>query len=475
MTREKFNKIVNYIKDVIAETEFEGRIYVVGGTCRNLYMGREIKDIDIVIDLPDGGVKFANWCKKKGYTGTVVIFQTYGTAAFKLYEFPDDDIECVMTRGEKYLDDGSRNPVVEFCSLQEDAIRRDFTMNALYYNVSTCGILDMVNGRQDIDDCIIRTTNPDPDFIFKEDPLRILRAVRFSCEYDFSISQNTYAAMVRNSDRLKIITKERIQSELNRILLSSYAAKGIDILHNIGAMKYIVPDFDRCYGLEQNEYHIGDVAEHSLAVLEHHCDVFRANLPERLACFLHDIGKIYAKSVKNGKVHFYDHEHMGAELSVDILRSLKYDTETIKEVRFLIRNHMRTKQAGNGGELMKDKSLNKLLYECKTKERFMSLLRVIESDNMSHKKEHNIQGQFSGLLTRVEQSPQHMKMFGYKLPVDGNDIMEALKIEPGEIINEINRRLLNQAFMNPDITRDECIKILPGIRKEAETYIMKYK
>lgn len=475
MTREKFNKIIDYIKDIITGTEFESHIYVVGGACRNLYMGREVKDIDIVIDLPDGGVKFANWCKEKGYIETVVIFQTYGTAMFKLYEFPDDEIECVMTRGEKYLDSGSRNPVVEFCSLRDDAIRRDFTINALYYNVSTGEILDMVNGRQDIDDCIIRTTNSNPDLIFREDPLRILRAVRMSCEFEFVISDDTYAAMTRNVDRLEIITKERIQSELNRILLSRNAANGINILHNIGAMKYIVPDFDKCYGLEQNEYHFGDVAKHTLSVLEHHCDVFVPNLSERLACFLHDIGKVYTKTIKDDKIHFYDHEYMSAELSVDILRSLKYDTDTIKEVRFLIVNHMRTKQAGIEGRLMKDRSLNKLLYECKTKERFMSLMRVIECDNMSHKKEHNILGQFTGLVMRVETSSQHMKMFGYKLPVNGNDIMNILNIRPGEIISEINKRLLKQAFRNPDITREECIKILPEIRKEAETYIMKNK
>lgn len=475
MTREKFNSIVSYISNIITGTEWFNHIYVVGGACRNFYMGRNIKDIDIVINLPDGGVKFAEWCKEKGYTKTVVMYPTYGTAMFKLCEFPDDEIECVMTRGEKYIDDGSRNPVVEFCSLNDDAIRRDFTINALYYNVSTGEILDMVNGRYDIDKHIIRTTSPNPDLIFSEDPLRIIRAVRFSCEYGFSISQDTYDGMVRNADRLEIITKERIQSELNRILLSKNAANGINILHSIGAMKYIVPDFDKCYELEQNEYHFGDVAEHTLSVLKYHCDVFVPNLSERLACFLHDIGKVYTKTIKNGKIHFYDHEYMGAELSVDILRKLKYDTDTIKEVRFLIVNHMRTKQAGVEGRRMKDKSLNKLLYECKTKERFMSLMRVIECDNMSHKKEHNIPGQFAGLVMRVETSPQHMKMFGYKLPVNGNDIMNILKIEPSEIISEINKRLLNHAFRNPDITRDNCIKLLPGILKESKIYIDKNK
>ena len=473
MTREEFKKIANYIGDIIKDTPWHQHIYIVGGSVRDFYMGNDIKDIDLVIDLPHGGVDFANWCKEQGYTKTVVIYETYGTAMFKFKQFPGEEIECVMTRGEKYLDDGTRNPTVEFNTIEEDVIRRDLTINSLYYNCSTGEILDLIDGRSDIDNHIIKTTNPDADQIFIDDPLRCLRVIRFATRYGWEIEKNTYESMKRNVQRLKIITKERIQAEFNKILMSENAVMGINILHDIGAMTFIIPEFEKCYGLTQNRFHFGDVAEHTLAVLDYHCKHFDADLTERLACFLHDIGKIMTRTVKDGKVHFYDHEYVGAEMVGDILRELKYDTDTIKKVQFLIRNHMRTKQAGDGAKYMKDKSLHKLLYECKTFEMFKSLMRIIECDNEAHAKDCCIHNQYSELVAKVELKGSHSKMFGYKLPVTGEDIMSVLGLKPGPIIAEINKRLLNQAFLDPEISRGRCIQLLPGIKKQAEQVLKK--
>ena len=473
MTREEFKKIANYIGDIIKDTPWYQHVYIVGGSIRDLCMGNDIKDIDLVIDLPHGGVDFANWCKEQGYTKTVVIYETYGTAMFMFKQFPGEEIECVMTRGEKYLDKDSRNPVTVFADINEDAIRRDLTINALYYNVSTGEILDLVGGQADIKNHIIRTTNKNPDIVFDDDPLRILRVIRFATRYGWEIEKNTYESMKRNVQRLKIITKERIQAEFNKILMSENAVMGINMLHDIGVMTFIVPEFEKCYGLTQNRFHFGDVAEHTIAVLDYHCKHFDADLTERLACFLHDIGKTATRTVKDGKVHFYDHEYVGAEMAGDILRELKYDTDTIKKVQFLIRNHMRTKQAGDGAKYMKDKSLNKLIYECKTFEMFKSLMRIIECDNEAHAKDCCIHNQYSELVAKVELEGSHSKMCGYKLPVTGEDIMSVLGLEPGPIIAEINKRLLNQAFLDPEISRGRCIQLLPGIKKQAEQVLKK--
>ena len=279
--------------------------------------------------------------------------------------------------------------------------------------------------------------------------------------------------MKKHARRLKIITKERIQTELNKILMSKRAIMGIDYMHKLGVMEYVIPEFEKCYGLTQNRYHFGDVAAHTMAVLEHHCTLFEPNLVERLACLLHDIGKVATRTVKDGKVHFYDHEYVGADMAGSILRDLKYDNDTIKEVQFLIRNHMRTKQAGDGGKYIKDKTLNKMLYECKTFERFKSLMRIIECDNLSHAHDCCIYNQYSGLVDKVSNSEDHMKMFGYRLPVDGNEIMETLDIPAGPLIAEINKRLLNQAFLDPGISKGRCINLLPKIKKEAEQYLNK--
>lgn len=471
MKREDFKEITKYIGSIIKGTSFDGHVYTVGGSVRDFYMGNDIKDIDLVIDFPHGGVDFANWCKEQGYTKTVVIYETYGTAMFKFKQYPDEEIECVMTRGEKYLDKDSRNPVTAFADINEDTIRRDLTINALYYNCSTGEILDLVGGQEDIKNHIIRTTNTDPDVVFDDDPLRILRIVRFATRYGWEIEKKTYKSMKKYVKRLRIITKERIQAEFNKILMSENAVMGINMLHDIGAMTFIVPEFEKCYGLKQNAYHFGDVAEHTLAVLDYHCKHFDADLTERLACFLHDIGKTATRTVKDGKVHFYDHEYVGAVMIDDILRALKYDNNTIKEVQFLIRNHMRTKQTGDGAKYIKDKTLNKLLYECETFERFKSLMRIIECDNEAHAKDCCIHNQYEGLVKRVESDENHMKMFSYKLPITGEDIMEVLDIKPGPIIAEINKRLLNQAFMDPGITRGRCIQLLPGIKKQAEQVV----
>ena len=310
------------------------------------------------------------------------------------------------------------------------------------------------------------------DQTFIDDPLRILRVVRFACRYGWDIEEQTYKAMKRNVRRLRIITKERIQAELNKILLSENAVMGIEYLHDLGAMEYVIPEFEKCYGLTQNKFHFGDVAEHTLAVLGHHCNFFAPDLTERLACLLHDIGKIKTRTVKDGKVHFYDHEYVGAVMVEDILRDLKYDNDTIREVAFLIKNHMRTKQAGDGARHLKEKSLNKLCYECKTLERFKSLMRIIECDNQAHAPEHCINNQYAELVKKVE-SGNHKLMFGYKLPVSGEDIMETLKIGPGPLIAEINKRLLNQVFMDPVMSRGRCLQLLPGIKKQAEQVLNK--
>lgn len=309
------------------------------------------------------------------------------------------------------------------------------------------------------------------DQTYIDDPLRILRCIRMSCKFGFTISDETYNAMKRNAKRLNIITKERIQAELNKILMCRNAVMGVDLIHQIGAMKYVLPVFEKCYGLEQNAFHFGDVAQHTLAVLDHHCQLFEPNLPERLACLLHDIGKVYTQTVKDGKIHFYDHETVGADIVEDILRDLKYDNETIKEVQFLIKYHMILKTAGDGGRKVKDKTLNKLLYKCKTYERFCSLMRIIECDNLSHKEGCCIYDQYRELTEKVRNSETHMKMFGYKLPVSGDDIMEVLGIGPGPVIAEINRRLMRQVFVDPGISKGRCVAMLPRIKKEAEAFL----
>ena len=474
MKREKFLEITNYIRDIIQDTEFEQHVYVVGGSVRDLIMEKEIKDIDLVIDLPQGGVRFANFCEQNGLTGKVVVYETYGTSMFHFNKFPDDEIECVMTRGEKYLDSGSRNPTVEFTSLKDDAFRRDLTINALYYNISKKKVEDLIGcGVQDIYDGVLRVpmemvSEQMVDQTFIDDSLRILRCIRFSCKLGFKISEKTFNAMKRNVDRLSIITVERINTELCKILMTKNARQGIEIINEIGAMKYVIPELEKTIGLGQNVYHFGDVWVHTMAVLENHCNLFEPDLVCRLAALLHDIGKIECRTVdEHGRVHFYEHEFVGSDVAKGILQRLKFDNNTIDEVCFIIRNHMRAKGFDNDCCKMKEKSINKFMYTCGTKERFLRTCQVIEADNLAHEKSHCITGQYARFVECAKTS----KMFGYKLPINGDDVINEFGIEPGPIIKEILKQIMNNVYSNPDISRESCLKLM----KQAYKNVLKQK
>ena len=463
----KFFTITEYIKDIIRGTKFERHIYVVGGSVRDLILKRPIKDIDIAVDIKNGGIEFANFCMKNGLLiRDPVIFERYGVASFRFKSFPDEDIECVMTRGEKYSDKNSRNPETVFAGIEKDCIRRDLTINALYYNISTGEIIDMVGGQNDIENKVIKTTNENPDIVFDDDALRILRCIKFSVRYGWEIEPKTYESMKRYVDRLEIISKERIKDEFNKILLSDNASMGIRTLCDIGAMKYIIPEVVEMIGMEQNAFHFGDVFEHTMALLDYDVKHFQSeDITVRLALLLHDIGKIRTRSVgDDGRVHFYEHEFVGSDMVVDILKRLKYDNKTIDDVRFLVKNHMRTKSFGNDCVKIKTKHFNKLAYTCKNEYRYKSLARVIDCDNNSHKAEHNITGQYDYFVSHIDDA---VKMFDYKLPVDGNDVMEVLNISGGVLVKKVLDRLMNRAFPNPDtITKESCLKQIPNIAKE---------
>ena len=180
---------------------------------------------------------------------------------------------------------------------------------------------------------------------------------------------------------------------------------------------------------------------------------------------LHDVGKIKTKSVGNdGRVHFYEHEFVGGDMITDILKRLKYDNKTIETVKFLVKNHMRTKNFGNNCVKIKPKHFNKLAYACKNEYLYKALARVIECDNNSHKAEHNITGQYDYFVNRLDDA---YKMFNYKLPVDGNDVMDVLKISGGVLVKKVLERLMKRAFSNPDaLTRESCLKQIPHITKE---------
>ena len=411
---KNYIEIIEYLKNTILGTKFENHVFSVGGCERDLILDAPIKDIDIVIDLPNGGIEFANWLKDNDYTvGSVVVYEHFGTAMFRLKDYPDEEIEAVQTRKECYRDMESRNPETAFGTIMEDCQRRDFTINAIYRNISTGDILDL-NGKSfdDITDGWIRACG-DPNIIFSEDPLRILRAVRFKYRLGdrFLIEKNTYQGILTHKDRLSIISQERITDEFSKIITGKNAGQAFNFLVNLRVLHYIFPcDLDEM-----------TLESYMMGVLYNSIDAVPSNLEIRLS-------RIF-KTFSDNKTE-------------EIMRNMRYSNDVIKNVIWF-KNHSDAKSVSS------IKGLRKFMYECKTLPRFINALSVFRADEGE---------EFHRLVFGTALKKVGNKMFGYKLPVDGNDIMKTLDIEGGPIIKKILDELLDLAFSDPTLTKDDFIK-----------------
>lgn len=463
MKRELYIQIKDFLREVICGTDFEGHVMTVGGCVRDDLMGLEIKDIDMCVSLPDGSIRFAEWLKEQGLlTKGVTVYPNYGTTMLHLRAFPDVELEFVQTRKEKYIDHSCRNPVTAFSSIEEDCMLRDLTINSLYCNISTDEIIDITgNGVNDIRDHIIRTP-ASPDLTYDDDPLRILRCIRFASCYGWDIEAETMDGMKRNAFQLEIIAKERIHDELCKMLTCAHPVMAMELLCETGTMHYVVPQLEATYEMTQNEYHFGTVWEHTLSVLG---NLKNNSLELRMAALLHDIGKIRVRTVTDGKVHFLKHELASADMVKDILRTLHYSNDFINEVSFLVRNHMVCKTWGYECEHIKTKKLRKLQYLCGTEERFLNLMLLIDADNNAHAADKCMPHQVELIIRRTEEMKHEgSAMFGYKLPLTGKDVMEIKGIEPGPKVKECLDFLLKLAFVNPLRDKEEVIKHLKGYR-----------
>ena len=251
MTKERYEEIVSYLREVIKGTSWEGKVYTVGGCLRDALMGRDIHDIDLAVAVPDGGVKFPVWLEKQGLTlNPPILYKRFSSSRLRLKSFPDEEIEVVQTRREQYTDANSRNPEVCFGSIQDDCERRDLTINSLYENVSTGEMLDLTGfGVADIKNKVIRTPMV-PDETYKDDPIRILRTIRFAVRYGWDIPADVWNAMRDNGGRMKIVRRPRIRTEFEKIMLGNDPAKLLGMMKELGVIFRVMPELCHLYRLK---------------------------------------------------------------------------------------------------------------------------------------------------------------------------------------------------------------------------------
>jgi poly(A) polymerase len=453
--------ILHFLKEKISGTEWENKVFLVGGAVRDEIMGKSAKDLDFVINGDiNSGIDFSTWLSKElgifKLNSNPVIYPKFGTAKLSLLnnklDLPDIELEFVAPRIEKYTS-GSRNPEVSGGELIDDVMRRDLTINSLMKNISNDEIIDLTgNGISDIKNGIIRTPN-DSDITFKDDPLRMLRAIRFTVKYGFDISKELLQSIQKNAELINTISNERIKDELNKIITSPKPDKGIRLLKISGLLKHIIGEFDDAIGMRQNVHHTEDVFKHSMSVLKN----TPPELNTRLIALFHDIGKVLTKTVSpEGSVHFYGHEMESANIVKDVMRRLKYPNKLIDSVSNGVEHHMKLKHGGDDATKLSDKSLRKFLNA--VGDNLESILDVIHADNIAHSDESAMKNQIDIVRNRISKLDKQIDKKHLKLPINGKDLIQ-MGFKPSPLMGKVLTAIEDAWYDNPEITRDEAISI----------------
>ena len=426
---------VVYILEKLHESGFEA--YVTGGAVRDMAMGTEPHDYDIATSARPENIKMI-------FSHTIDTGIKHGTVTVVLNK---TGYEVTTFRHDGVYSDGRHPENVEFVnSVYTDCSRRDFTINAMMYG-SDGEIIDFFGGHKDIEDKIIRCVG-EPEKRFKEDALRMLRAVRFSASLSFKIAPDVEKAIKKCSMLIKRVSSERLFEELNKILLSPNPDY-IRELHRLGLLKYIIPQLDDCFGEEQrNKYHIYDVGEHTMIAVKN----TPCNLILRWAALLHDVGKPCCSSVDSlGVIHFYGHHRESCRIAVDVLYRLHMDRESIRSISVLIENHdVRVEPSLPAVKRMMARTGEKL---------FEQLMLLQKADNLAKNPEY-FEEKYKRICAALniyrrilaEGQPYLVS----HLVVNGRDLQK-IGYRPGRQIGDTLKALIDEVIIDPGLNKREYL------------------
>ena len=428
--------------------------YVVGGWVRDLMLHRDSKDIDVVVvqpasshqplmadttapaEAPRWGILLAETVAKRlGKGAHLSVFKTYGTAQVKK---GDTEVEFVGARKESYRHD-SRNPIVEDGTLEEDQNRRDFTINAMAIclNKDRYGeLLDPFDGMYDLEDCIIQTPL-DPDITFSDDPLRMMRAIRFATQLGFNLTGECFDAIARNRERINIITRERIDDELNKIMLSRRPSEGWLLLDKTGLLPLIFPELAALKGIEtvDGRGH-KDIFYHTLKVLDNVAEA-QGGLWLRWAALLHDIGKPKSKHYEP-KVGwtFYNHNYIGAKMVPKIFKALKLpQNEKMDYVVKMVDLHMRPINLIE--ETVTDSAVRRLLFEAGDDIGDLMILCNADITSRNADKVKRFHDNYELVMRKMVELEERDRIRNFQPPVMGDEIMQMFGLEPCSLVGEL--------------------------------------
>ncbi len=485
----RWNNIINKIKTVANENGLH--VYIVGGFVRDLLLQKNPKDLDLMVSgLENGGIKLGELVHAKYPNISSMTSDAGKSFGVSKLHLDGEEIDLVCPRKEIYQEN-NRKPQVSNATLAEDAKRRDFSVNALFIDLNNNEIMDLTgNGLRDLKDGILRVADPEnPDIIMTQDPLRMLRLIRQASQLNFSIDPATYDSVKRNAAKITTISKERIQEELNKMLMTDKPSRALSLLKQAGLLDYILTDLN---SLKKTEEEGGtgtkDVWAHTLQVV----DNAPKNLVVRLAALFHDIGKPETKSrtyivtcpkcaekidyifktqpeigikCQNGscggnlsfktesdlynafpnyEIHFYDHEKAGALRASKALRDLRYSDDIIQEVMALITHHMK---AHGFNDDWTESAVRR--YQFETQPYTQNLLDLTKSDiTTKHpdRRQRRID-QIEKLRERIRLLNEKEELAKIQSPLDGNELMQMYPgRKPGEWLKKIKNYLLNEVI-----------------------------
>ena len=469
-----FEKINIPVLRLVGETadQLGLECYVIGGWVRDLILHRESNDIDVVV--VGSGIELAEEVARKlGRGAHLSVFKTYGTAQVKKGEL---ELEFVGARRESYTRD-SRNPIVEDGTLQEDQNRRDFTINALAIclNKDRYGeLLDPFDGIGDLERCIIKTPL-DPDITFSDDPLRMMRAIRFATQLGFNLDGETFDAIVRNKERIGIITRERIAEELNKILLSRRPSEGFILLDKTGLLPLIFPELAALKGIDVKDGRgHKDVFLHTLKVLDNVAVLQRSGLAEseangltaqrsnsprdgllwlRWAALLHDIGKPKSKAWDpQAGWTFRNHNYIGAKMVPKIFAKMKLPlNDKMEYVKKMVDLHMRPINLIE--DTVTDSAVRRLLFEAGDDIEDLMLLCDADITSRNEEKKARFHQNYQLVRQKMVELEERDRIRNFQPPVDGMEIMELFHLEPCSLVGEL-KAAIKDAILDGVIPND---------------------
>jgi poly(A) polymerase len=465
------DKIFTVLSQVLGDAGREG--YVIGGYVRDCILKRDHPDKDIDILVIGNGIDIAQRAAKRFGRGIkVTVFRNFGTAMFK---YDNYDLEFVGARKESYSRN-SRKPVVEDGTLEDDQHRRDFTINALAISLNSSSIGDLIDpfgGLDDLRNGIIRTPL-EPDKTFDDDPLRMMRAIRFAAQLGFEIDEKTFSAIRRNAHRIGIVSTERITTEINKIMMCDHPSRGFLLLDRSGLLEIVLPELFRMKGVEKKEGMAHkDNFLHSIKVLD---NISRKtdNLWLRWAALLHDIAKPATKKyTPETGWSFHGHEFLGAKMVPSIFRRLKLPLhDRMKYVQKLVDLHLRPIVLSQ--ETVTDSAVRRLLFEAGDDIDDLMLLCEADITSKNEEKKTRHLENFRLVRKKLKEIEEKDALRNFQPPIDGDEIISTFGIKPGKEVGEI-KNAIREAILDGIIPNEYNAARELMLRKASELGLSEIK